>query len=1443
MFKNKELEDHLRTSSTVRVNSAVVAEWNMNVATNILQTGNYRYRPNDTEDTRYNVISQSFSTNDLVNRFYTDATDADVVVDGGVDLQDVPTVFLSKKEKEGLLFSLEDCFGRFRPRSGINKLRYFEGGYSHFSNVRMAQRPRYYMADRNDTFKYWTSYRTEEGIERGIANESINGINFIEDAAPYVVYKEPVPANRLIVKMQTNVGSVDLGPFVTSSQSIPDPFFGNENKTTPVRWSVQYLKNNTWLEAANFDENSARFDGSPIVGPDGYVEISYGLIPPTGFETSLNLIAEYTSSSLLPSPSDLPNGIAYIVKENEKSLGTLYVIFDDQYEQYVPQYGWYLSNETVTSSTSYVKTLSSPESFVAPGAPSESFREFEFIQGIRVVVESMNVFDSTFDLIEMSPRLVADISEKTTSFSVNKIASDLGVSGLPVGQLLASTGSLDLFDYDQAFFEENKKSIIHKYLSQNIQVKFYEVIIGVNGLDYFVPIKTMYSEGFPQVNATDRSVSIGLRDLFFYFESITAPQILVQNVSLSYAISLLLDAAGFSNYVFKRNDDESESIIPFFFIPPDKSIAEILNELAVSTQTAMFFDEFNNFVTMSRNFVFPTEEERPTDITLYGTKDFEKDGEIKNLSTSEDLSNIISLSFQDNEVYNDGSVNYAVRSIQRSYGKIKQASLLDKEKTWVYKPVLLWEVSGTENTKSINEEVGTQSEYVLSAIPLNSQLTEVLPQVVNHRLVDNTIDLGDGIYWIARYNGYFYANGEIIKYDAVQYSIPGLSALETSLPDADGDNIWISSVQEYQKYFSKISFNGKMYPTGLVRIYSEPNYETVDGITRLSNGLVAKHGRGQFGTSVTNHSAGLSSRWTSSEFVRGCRMKSVTLFEGSDEQVFNRPAGIESVVARSSTRTGVIENFLTRQFTEESDRNTQYPGTMQSSAFVMKGNTSSTNNPPLDHVSYVYKELEDRFVHFGTRMRIIGQIKNDDYAGQSPDGSSTFFSIQGSYDDEPTTISGASGGMAVLLNPETNAGYYFEIAALSQMGIEDYSNNTDTPIYNMYFYKVGGAETGIGTDIAIPKRLWGGLSNILVDDGKFTGQARMSGEENPTVYDLAVEYQNINNIRRFYLYVNNVLIAIVDDPDPFPVYNNMALFIRGNSKCMFENIYALTNNYSQNTTFSLETPANSAFGALQEINATESFQKYALSGIVQSTYLSGISSSEPPKYNIYFEEFGTIMREASYFNFRYDKAYPALIAQISPTFNRIKGYTVSGFISGAYGAEFLIFNNTDTALSLDSTSGNYLRIQGVTFTQGSQNELTVDQYFEKISNFSDPQFISDNTVRSPLISKQAYTDIKLARITEGRKEFSINAPYIQSQDEAEGLMSWLVSKIMKKRKSLGADVFALPIMQLGDIVKIEYTNSNGVNEVSESESRFVVYNIDYSAGTSGPSMIAYLSEV
>ena len=1427
MFQDKELLNYIETSSSVKTKSSVIAEWNMNIATNISMVGNYRYRPTQPASP-YRTIPNTFDPLDSGNstgaiKYYTGATDADVVIDGGFDDDGNPTTLKPVKEKMKMLYSLEECFTYQRPRSGINKATYLNGRYLHNPNIDMAKRPRYYMPDKNDPFKYWTSFRTENGTEYGVANKTINGKHRIEDTAPFVVYKEKIPANRLIVKMQTNTGELDSGTFYNSYESFLDPYYGEINQTTPNNWKIQVLKNNSWVDAISFSDRDRRKDGKAIIGSDGYVEVSYGLIVPTIYSNVFKFMGELSSETLKPETAQ--EGDAYLIISNSMSLGAYHIWYKDEWKTFTPSYGWSLEDSTVGTLTSFVTDLTNPAAFTLNN--QTKYKEFEYISGIRIVIDNMNKFDSTFDLIELSPRLVADISDRVLEFSVNKSASDLGVSGLPVGQLLASTGSISLFDFDNAFHPSNSSSIISNYVSKNIQIKLYEVITNTSGTEHYLPIKTMYSDGFPKLDNQSKQVSIQLRDLYFYFESKIAPQILLTSTSVSSAVSLLLDSIGFSNYVFKRVEGESEVIIPYFFIPPDKSVAQVLEDIAISTQTAMFFDEYNNFVMMSKDYIMPSVNQRTVDVTLYGTTDFSDTGVTKNERTSDKLSNILEITSQDNEVYNDGKITYTARSIERSLGTYQQQqSLLLSDKVWVYKPVLLWELGGEEGTRSVNNEVVGQSAYSLSAIPLNSTLSSNIPSVKNNVVVDNIIDFGEGISFSSRYSGYFYSNGEIIKYDAVQYNVSGT-----------GD-VWINSLQEYQKYFSSLPFNGKIYPTGLVRIYSEPNYEEVFGVTKLKNGPVAKHGRGQFGTPIVSHSAGVNAYWSNNDNVRGCAMESKYLFR-LDQTLPSTtvgPAGINNTLAQKTSRNGIIKNALSTKYISESNINAMLStqsGTVQSSALIMNGPGFTTTESPIDFVSYVYKELDNKYKHFGTRMRIVGKIENDGNFGQTAVGASTFFTVQGTTPDKNTTVIGGSGGLAVMINPSTNNGYYFEIIGLGSNNLNDSQKEN---VNDVIFYKIKASGSS-----AIPIKLYEGLAGIIVDDGKFTGQYRMATEERPTVYDLSVEYQDIGTRRRFFLYINNNLIAEIDDEDPLPVYNNMALFVRGSSRVMFENIYALGNNYSQNTAFKINAPIASAFGD-SEINANDSFMKYAMSGVVQATYLSGITSAEPPAFNMYFEEFGTIMREAASFNIKYDKAYPALYAKLSPTFNRLKGYVVSGFRAGSYGAEFLVFNATDTILSLDSTSGNYLRIQGITFSQESNVDLTVDDYFSKNSNLANPELVGSSLVVSPFKIKKDYQDIKLSRMSYGRKDFILDVPYVQSHDAAEDLMSWVINKIMKPRKSVGVKIFANPMIQLGDIVSLDYTD-NSIDMVSPKSSRFVVYNIEYSKDQNGPSMTVFLSEV
>lgn len=1433
MFEGETLKTHLETSATIRTESLILAEWNMNMPDNIFKVGNYRYRPRD-NNSIYNTLPSTFDQLDTGN-YYTGATDADVIVDGGFENDNTPQQFKITKDKVKMIYSLEDCLKPFRPRSGINKAVYLSGKYLANSGASLAQRPRYYMPSRYDQFKYWTSYRTEDGVEYGVAKNISNGLYFIDDAVPFVVYKKQIPTNRIVIKMQTNVGDVNLGPFATATGSTNDPLFGNANKTTPSRWKVEYLDENNWTTAYTFNEFDTRDDetNSSIIDTDGYIELEYGLIVPDAYKDIFIFAEKLSSDTLLPESNI--NGYAYLVIENEGDLGTFYIWTGTDYETFSPNYGWSLGSETINNRTNFIDDLTSPESFDDEIGGGTKYRKFQYLKGLRIVVDTMNKQDSTFDLIEMSPRLVVNISDKAVDYRVTKMLSDLGNSSIPVGQLMASNGSITIFDDDQAFNDNNTESIISEYLRKNIKFNFYEKIINVDGFDYFVPIKTLYSESFPQSDAA--TVSLNLRDFYFFLESMPAPRLLMTQVSLSMAISTLLDYVGFSNYTFKRPVGQSDPIIPFFFVAPDQNVAEVLNQLAVATQSAMFFDEYNNFVVMTKEYLLPEETVRGTDFVLSGSSNQTDTGVIKN-SSSGNLPNIISLSSQDKKIINDGKISYTTRYIQKSFNPVKNTEAFAPDTNWIYNPSLLWEASGTENLTTPNTPNGS---YTLTAMPINSNLADTVPTVSNGAVVNNIIDVGESIILVQRYQGYLYSNGEIIRYDAVQFNVTGTG------------NVWINSALEYERYFSSIPFNGKMYPTGLIRIYSLPYYETVDGNTRMKSGEVQQHGRGQFGTPVTSHTAGISNYWTSNDNIRGCEMQTQYLFTTTLDEDINLPstttgaAGVNNTLARQTTRNSIIKNTFSTKYITETEVNSlksTKPGTIQSSALVMNGPSFKTTETPINFVSYVYKNLDNAYRHFGTRMRIVGKIENNEVRGQTPIGIIPYYQVAGAEPNKNISIGGGSGGLAVLLNPETNNGYYFEIAALSENNIEQYmkinpkTGQAEISINDVVFYKI---KKDSSNNDAIPVKLWGGIATILVDEGIFIGGNRLAATES-TVYDLAVEYENIGNIRRFYLYINNRLIKIVDDKDPLPVYNNMALFVRGSSRCMFENIYALTNNYSQNTVFTVGETISSVFGDKQ-IDATEFFRKYSVSGMLQATYLSGISSQQPPKYNMYFDEFGTVLRECAYFDIRYDRAYPALYAKISPTNNRVPGYVVSGFTADSYGADFLVFNATDIPLELVGNKGNALSINGVTFTQDTTRELTVDEYFKKKSNLSDPEFEGDSITTSALVEKARYDEIKLSRLIHGKNEFSLDSLYIQSPDHAENLLGWIIDKTKNPRKSIGMEIFSIPTLQLGDIVTITYNDENGLDLVTSPDKRFVVYNIDYSRSNNGPSMTLYLSEV
>jgi hypothetical protein len=987
----------------------------------------------------------------------------------------------------------------------------------------------------------------------------------------------------------------------------------------------------------------------------------------------------------------------------------------------------------------------------------------------------------------------------------------------------------------------------------------------------------------------------------------------------------------------------------------------------------MFFDEYNNFVIMSKNYSMPTLDNRSTDFVLYGSQDYTTSSELNIKERNTKLANIMGVASKVSDIYNDGKITYSVKDIQRE-NTIAQKSEVDKGRKWIYKAALLWEAPPPDATKSFNFENTGQSGYSLAAIPLNTDLTDNLPKYVptaqaltatltlsaktitvtstanlaigqtltktsgtgffgsnsvqivsidsatqvtvnlahivagsisftaNSGTFNNVIDLGDAAYWLPRYNGYFYANGEVIKYDAVEYMVQGTGA------------VWISNVTEYQAYFASLPFNKKIYPTGRIRIYTK-----VD-----PNGNLIKHGRGQFGTEIVAHPSGVASHWKNKDYMKGLTMRADLIFDeknfsgttelGSAGATFSAtitgvapstpsagsvrytannkfivgdsvtitglsPSGYNGTfvitaktdttftvtnsttstvtdsngtaesrtptsLARSSAKVSqTIKNvLLSKKVTEDkqtsniqtySYETSSINPSVQSSALILTGPSKKVLDKNKikgkNFVTYVNKQLLNKFTHFGTRLRIVGKPTSSDFAKPAElENPEQYY--------EKNKISGGAAGLAFMLDSSTNNGYYFEIVASPAFDVKD----GEIPVNNIFFYKIKKNSTN---SEAIPVLLWRGATQVLPDRGEFAGQSRVYAEQYQTIFDLAVEYEVTGKkSKRFYLYVNGNVVGNYEDKDSLPVKKNIALFVRGSTKAMFENVYALSKNYSFNGGDKVvaKPPVQSAtvFDDTS-ITVDESLSKYAISSLIKSTLLSSIGSSGT-KYSIYFDEFGTIMREADYFDIKYDKAYPALYSKISPTFTDTKGYFISGFNPSPYGAEFLVFNCTDNLLTVGE-NGEYLRIQGVALTDDVNATLTVDQYYNKKSDFTNPAFYGSSLTTANLY--EDYIDVKNSRLTYGTKAFDLQAPYIQTHDAATEIMGWVISKISKPRKAVGLQTFGTSYAQLGDIVKINYVDENNIGQVSLTDSRYVVYSMEYKYGENGPEHTLYLSEV
>ena len=419
-------------------------------------------------------------------------------------------------------------------------------------------------------------------------------------------------------------------------------------------------------------------------------------------------------------------------------------------------------------------------------------------------------------VIEISARLVKDITSDLISMSINQETSATDESMLPVGVVNSNTMTLSLANYNST----SLKTIVYDrnitqfdttklYLAKNVKLTpFFKVYHSaatyaadprgsydkVNQGEYFIDTYRISEHGEYEITALD-----GAKILMDKF----CPDILCEQYAATAILRRLLDSVGFTNYKFNISDTNDSSVpkLAYWHTDDTQTVWEAIQDLCKDFQINAFFDKEGVLQIYTRNVIYNTN--RPVNWQFFhGTAYDSSDGRIF-------LPNIISLS--KNQIPSANSVK------------------------------VLWQTPLSSSYTGNSGSLWTSPPYILAAGSLESDMTTTSDQFVISLQTIDTFSEQESLF---SFNGFVLIDSEIIEYDAIEYQYRKKDENDNKLYYA-----WISSPSELSQYrydsrpgaldINKYQETSNFKPSGKYRVKRD-EYNTLVG-------------RGALGTTATEH--------------------------------------------------------------------------------------------------------------------------------------------------------------------------------------------------------------------------------------------------------------------------------------------------------------------------------------------------------------------------------------------------------------------------------------------------------------------------------------------------------------------------------------------------------------------------------------------------------------
>lgn len=397
-----------------------------------------------------------------------------------------------------------------------------------------------------------------------------------------------------------------------------------------------------------------------------------------------------------------------------------------------------------------------------------------YLNGVRLVVRTINRPDAHLNLIELSPRLESDLSEFVTTYSTDQSMSEPNFI-TPLGQASSNTGSFGLSNFDGLFNNDNSNSIYYKLIDKNILCTMDLIYYFDDGSTEAVREFTMYTDQWS--GEADLELNATVKDSSKFFQEEKVPQILLENITVGEAIWRICDSIGFHNFIYDRKETDPSSSLPYFWTDGENTVWEALQQLAEATQTAVYFDEFDNLRIKTREAAYDLAKSPVWN--LDATNANGKLADIEELDIVADYeANVVNINYKDTKISDDNK------------GFPQMHILWQPEDSFVLR------------SSQLTESIGT-GDMVIRMEPKEAAV------------------------W--PYEGMFNIEGELIKYNAKQYSYYNKAGQLTTA--------WIESQEQKNNTDKTLTDENQAFKstwTGRVRVkergvyWSSPRAHSVD---------------------------------------------------------------------------------------------------------------------------------------------------------------------------------------------------------------------------------------------------------------------------------------------------------------------------------------------------------------------------------------------------------------------------------------------------------------------------------------------------------------------------------------------------------------------------------------------------------------------------------------